>query len=124
MAYILSSLSSDTKYCFWEKQGENIVAVQKEILIKGGANVADKKTLITPNGASTEVSDKDLELLKTNPSFKRHLEKGFIKIVETDNKYKAQEEAEKLDQKDASAQKTPEDYQKKGKKAPATKQSK
>jgi hypothetical protein len=121
MAFILSSLTNDTKYCFWEKKAENLVVVKKEILIKGGANVADKKTLVTPNGASTEVSDEELALLKENPSFKRHLERGFVKIVETDNKYKAKEESEKLDKKDGSAQLTPEVYKKRGKKAPATK---
>lgn len=121
MAFILSSLTNDTKYCFWEKKAENLVVVKKEILIKGGANVADKKTLVTPNGASTEVSDEELALLKENPSFKRHLERGFVRIVETDNKYKAKEESEKLDKKDGSAQLTPEVYKKRGKKAPATK---
>lgn len=121
MAFILSSLTNDTKYCFWEKKAENLVVVKKEILIKGGANVADKKTLLTPNGASTEVSEDELALLKENPSFKRHMERGYIKIVETDSKYKAKEEAEKLDKKDGSAQLTPETYKKRGKKAPATK---
>lgn len=121
MPYILSSLSNDVKYCFWSKVGPNVVVVKKEILIKGGANVADKKTLVTPNGVSTEVSDDDLAMLSKNPSFKRHLERGFLRIVETENKYKAKEEAEKMDKKDKSAQTTKETYKKRGRKAPATK---
>lgn len=121
MPYILSSLTNDVKYCFWGKLGPNVVKVNKEILIKGGANVADKKTLVTPSGVSTEVSREDLDLLMRNPSFKRHLERGFLRIVETESKYKAQDEAEKMEKKDKSAQLTKESYKKRGRKAPATK---
>lgn len=118
MPYIVSSLSADNRYAFYEKTSGNVLRVKKEILIKGGANVTDKKTLLTPHGAVTEVSEQDLELLKTNIGFKNHLEKGFLKIVETDNKYKAEETAEKMGTKDKSAQRTPADYAKGGKKAP------
>lgn len=121
MPYIVSSLSSDNRYAFYEKSSGNVLRVKKEILIKGGAHVANKKTLLAPNGAVTEVSAEDLELLKTNICFKNHLEKGFLKIVETSNKYKAEEVAEKMDSKDKSAQRTAEDYKKEGKKAPRTK---
>ena len=124
MPYIVSSLSSDNRYAFYEKTNGNVLRVKREILIKGGANVTDKKTLITPNGAVTEVSEEELELLKTNVGFKNHLEKGFLKIVETSNKYKAEEAAEKMKAKDKSAQRTPADYEKEGKKAPRTRKGK
>ncbi|MGN0016193.1 MAG: hypothetical protein ACI37O_02505 [Candidatus Avelusimicrobium sp.] len=124
MPYIISSLTADHRYAFYEKTSGNVLRVKKEILIKGGANVANKKTLLTPSGAVTEVSERDLELLKTNISFKNHLERGFLKIMETSNKYKAEETAEKMDAKDKSAQRTPEDYEKEGKKAPRTRKGK
>lgn len=124
MPYIISSMTGDNRYAFYEKTSGNVLRVKKEILIKGGANVSDKKTLLTPNGVATEVSDSDLELLKSNLAFKAHLERGFIKIIETSDKYKAQETAEKMDQKDASAQRTAADYEKEGKKAPRAKKRK
>lgn len=121
MPYIISSLSSDVKYVFWNKVAENVVTPYKEILIKGGAHVADKKTLVMPNGVVTEVSKDDLELLITNPCFKTHLEGGFVKIVETESKHKAQDEGDKMETEDKSAQITPKTYKKRGQKAPATK---
>lgn len=119
MAYILSSLTNDQLYTQWIKNG-NVLSVGKQILIYGGANVSNRKTLITPNGVSTEVSDEDLAILKTIPCFIDHLEKGYLKIMNV-SKYKAQDEAEKMDNKDKSAQVTPEDYEKQGKKKPAKK---
>ena len=121
MPYVISSLSRDNVFAVYEKKSGNVLVVKKSILIKGGANVADKKTLITPSGVATEVSKEDLEILKANTAFKKFMERGFIKVLESGSKFKAQDEAEKMAEKDASAQITKEDYKKKGKKAPRTK---
>ena len=59
--------------------------------------------------------------MKANTAFKKFMERGFIKVLESGSKFKAQDEAEKMTEKDASAQITKEDYKKKGKKAPRTK---
>lgn len=118
MAFIISSLSRNTEYAFYTKVNNNMVRLEKKILIKGGANVADSRTLVTAKGVITEVSDEDLKLLLANVAFKEHLENGFLTIQESGNKYKAQEKAEVLDKKDKSAQLTEEDYKKSGKKAP------
>ena len=55
------------------------------ITILGGAGVADKKTLVAPEGVITNVGDKDLELLKNCPEFKRHLDDGLVKIITNAN---------------------------------------
>ena len=121
MPYVISSLSRDNTFAVYEKKSGNVLVIKKSILIKGGAHVADKKTLVTPNGVPTEVSKEDLEILKENYAFKKFLERGFMKIMESGSKFKAQDESEKMTEKDASAQITKEDYKKKGKKAPRTK---
>ena len=120
MPYIVSSLSSDNRYAFYEKTSGNVLRVKKEILIKGGANVTDKKTLLTPKGAVTEVSAEELELLKTNIGFKNHLEKGCVTFVETSTNYEAEEAAEYRPALDKSAQRTRAESVKEGKKAPRT----
>lgn len=53
----------------------------KEIVIAGRANVADPRTLVTPTGAVTEVSDADLELLKKSAAFQRHVARGFMRVM-------------------------------------------
>lgn len=121
MPYVISSLSRDNVFAVYEKKSGNVLVVKKSILIKGGANVTNKKTLLMPNGVATEVSKEDLEILKENTGFKKFLERGFMKIMESGSKFKAQDEAEKMTEKDSSAQITEEDYKKKGKKAPRTK---
>lgn len=121
MPYVISSLSRDNVFAVYEKKSGNVLVVKKSILIKGGANVTNKKTLLMPNGVATEVSKEDLEILKENTGFKKFLERGFMKIMESGSKFKAQDEAEKMTEKDSSAQITEDDYKKKGKKAPRTK---
>lgn len=121
MPYVISSLSRDNVFAVYEKKSGNVLVVKKSILIKGGANVTNKKTLLMPNGVATEVSIEDLEILKENTGFKKFLERGFMKIMESGSKFKAQDEAEKMTEKDSSAQITEDDYKKKGQKAPRTK---
>ncbi len=58
-----------------------MVRLEKKILIKGGANVADSRTLVTAKGVITEVSDEDLKLLLANVAFKEHLEKKIIRVL-------------------------------------------
>ena len=121
MPYVISSLSRDNVFAVYEKKSGNVLVVKKSILIKGGANVTNKKTLLMPNGVATEVSKEDLEILKENTGFKKFLERGFMKIMESGSKFKAQDEADKMTEKDSSAQITEKDYKKKGQKAPRTK---
>lgn len=119
MAYILSKLANSQCYVKWAKGANGINNIAAKVEIKGGADVINKKTLETPRGVVTEVTEAELELLKENPDFNRHLENGFITII--DNKpseEKIEEKAEAMP-KDASRQKTPKDYKKsKGKAKP------
>ena len=115
MPYITSTMSTGVKYAVYGQSAGGLPIVKKEIEIKGGANVADK-ALYTPNGVVTKVSDDELDLLKANPVFQLHVKAGYLKISKLSG-----ENTKNLEVKDTSAQLTPEDFKKKGKKAPKTK---
>lgn len=55
---------------------------RKSVRIKGGANVKDRYSLATPSGMVTEVTDEELEFLQNNEAFKRHVENGFMKVMD------------------------------------------
>ena len=57
--------------------------IKSAIIIKGGANVAfsaSNKTQRNVKYAVTEVSDEDLKVLKSTPTFMRKVDRGFYTI--------------------------------------------
>lgn len=82
--FIYSTLTANTAYAVYAESGDGSPSFERQILIKGGSNVADKH-FITPYGVMTEVSDEDLATLKTNPVFQKHLDGGFLKIQSRKN---------------------------------------
>lgn len=117
MTYILSRLSSGVDYAFYACGQNGINNVVETIHLDGGADVINKRNLVTPEGVVTEISSDKLEKLKTHPVFQTHLENGFIKIC--DSSKSADKSANELE-KDNSRQLTPQDYRKQNKKAPKT----
>lgn len=79
--YIHSTSSQPMIYPIYAGGGQNRAQKIKEILIKGKANVVDPRTLVTPTGVVTEVSDADLELLKKSAAFQRHVARGFMRVM-------------------------------------------
>ena len=79
--------------------------ILKEIQVAGGANVRDAKSIMTPNGACTEVSDEDYALLEKDHTFQEMVESGHI-IVTTDHHLNVKDNKKK----DGAAPKTPADY--------------
>ena len=71
----------------------------KEIVIKGMANVIDPRTMATPTGVVTEVSDADLELLKKSSAFQRHVARGFMRVMD-----KSELDTSEMQKRDNSAQ--------------------
>lgn len=102
--YIHSTASQPMVYPVYAGGTDKPIKV-KEILINGAANVVDHFTLRTPTGAVTEVSDEDLELLKKNPAFQRHVARGFMKVVG-----ESELNTEDMQAKDNSAQLLDADY--------------
>ena len=112
MAFIISKLSSDTDYVVYGDVTGGKKVILKHILIKGGAGVTDKKTLLLPGGFATEVSEEDLELLEKNHVFQIHKKNGHVSVMHNATKYEAQDTAENAEdlQTDKSRQQTPEDF--------------
>ena len=111
--YIYSTLSANKNFGIRTVSKGGVSIKKGAVCIKGGANIADKRTLITPKGVLTTISDAEYEAIKDLPTFKRQVEKGFLK-VETKST-DAEKVAKNMTAKDAAAQKTKEDLKKKSK---------
>lgn len=81
MPYIFSTATNNCTYVEYDYHNRkgNLPQIKRRVLVKGGANRADKR-LITPNGVVTEVSDDDLAFLVSNAAFIRHQKAGFHRI--------------------------------------------
>lgn len=81
MPTIFSTLSNDRTFPLYEKapEGSNVTKskYKSSILVKGGANVADKH-FNTKSVVETEVTADELKLLQDNASFKRLEKRGFL----------------------------------------------
>jgi len=105
--YVYSTLANDQKYIQWERGGSDMHVQARSVLVKGGAGVTDKR-IVTPLGVVTEISAEDAALLENNPLFRRHAQKGYVRI----DRVKADPEkvAADMNRIDPSAPKTPADY--------------
>lgn len=118
MPYIISRLASGVDYTFYAKGPNNKQIRQGSITINGGAGVANKKTLVTPQGVVTQVTADQLKKLRTNMLFKEHEDGGFVRVLDKDPR-DADKEAIGM-ARDESDQLTPGDYTGVGKKVPET----
>lgn len=114
MPYVLSKLVNTQLYTQYAKGTNNLSNPCARVEIKGGADITDKN-FVTPEGVITKVTDNELEILKANKDFQLHLERGHVKYFGKNPNM--DKEVTKLE-KDNSKPLTPEDYTKKGKKAP------
>lgn len=77
--YIFSTLSCSQHYGEYIKGGADLPIRGKQVLVKGGANVADKM-FVTPRGVVTTVSDEELAIIERDPMFQAHKENGYITV--------------------------------------------
>lgn len=97
--YVYSTLTADQRYR----------TAEGDVLINGGANLATRRTLDTPRGVATQITDEQFAALKRDStSFAKHIENGFV-TAEEGKKRDANEVAENLAGKDKSAQLTKKD---------------
>lgn len=98
MPTIYSMLSNDRSFPKYEpkKGGPGVTKnrYSSSILIKGGANVANKH-FQTKKFVESEVTDAELKILEENKSFQRLKQRGFLSTTKP-----------KSDKKDAAAPKT------------------
>ncbi len=108
MNYIFSTATNDTLFQqFIPTQPGSAAAKGKiRVLIKGGANVADKH-FITSQGAATAVTDEELAFLEDHRVFKLGVENGHYKVSKKN--IEVSKAVADMAKKDASAPGTPQD---------------
>lgn len=118
MTYITCTKSQNTGFPIYKKTASGEWEKERTITIKGNANVISNKTLVTPRGAITTISDEDLEILTKNASFNRMVENGYI-VIHKDKKM----HVEDLKERDDSAQLTKKYFADKGMNVPVSSKS-
>lgn len=122
MPYVYSTLTHSQAYVDYEPMPEvagqlgRLPVERHRVTIEGGHGIPIRKTLVTPYGVMTPVSDDELEFLLAHPIFKLHVENGNVTYSKT--KEDKDTVAASMKQKDNAAQKTPEDFERKGVDAP------
>jgi hypothetical protein len=79
--YVYSTLAADVMYQNHAPGGADIPRVVGEVLIKGGAGVANDR-LVTPRGVATKIDEHQLAMLRENSVFKIHEENGYVAVSE------------------------------------------
>lgn len=121
--YVLSTATNSVSYAFYEMTGD-LPVIRDKITIKGGAGIPSIRSgfgemnqdsegvpMWTADGVVTPVSDARYEMLKDHPIFKKHLDKGLVKVINSDitgNHKAVREHARDMTKRDGFAQMTPE----------------
>jgi hypothetical protein len=105
--HVFSTLACDQRYTNYTSGPDGIPLPTSDILIKGGAGVANDR-LITPQGVHTEVTEEALAELEKNPVFNLHKKNGFITVQA--RRADADKIATDMNAKDKSKPLTPADY--------------
>lgn len=73
-------MSTDFAYTSYGETPEGgIPAVAKQVIVKGGAGVANKN-VVTPQGVATQITSEESEFLMLDPTFQKHAERGFVAL--------------------------------------------
>lgn len=118
MPTICSTMTGAVTYTDWKISPGGLSIAGKQITIKGGANVADRKTIITPRGVGTHVSDEDLAFLENDPVFQFHKKGGFISVDAVSDLRDADLAASDMEGRDDSAPDVEQDFTANGEKPP------
>lgn len=113
--YVYSTLSTDQLYTLYVRGGNDIPRPDKQILVKGGANVANKH-LWTPRGVVTEITEEELALLRDNKLFQTHEKNGYVKVDKA--KVEVEKAVSDMEPRDESSPLQPGDYQVENQAAP------
>jgi hypothetical protein len=128
MKYILSTMTNSVAYAVYDYVGDKqskqgaLPIIRKKIIIGGGANMpsnrsgfgdmsndADGHPIWTASGIVTPVSDENFAILESHELFKKHRDRGYIKVINHDirNNYgEVKRQVGSMERKDASAQLT------------------
>ena len=112
--YIVSHESASVEFPKWIKTKTGIDA-QGSVVINGGAGVINKKTMETPKGVITEITEEDLKFLQTQTLFNEKVKNGSYEIIKDEKKAK---HASRQGKKDQGAQLTAKDFEDAGQTPP------
>lgn len=81
MPYIFSTASTSLSFVEFSKLEKNRhPKIVRKVTIRGGANVPQKRTILTPKGIPTLISDNDLDFLMVDPNFQKFVKRGFLTV--------------------------------------------
>lgn len=108
--YVITTTASNScYYAVYRKLENGVNSLEAKVLIKGGANVANKKSGEAAEKFETILPGSTVNsLLLSNAAFRRKVEKGYIAISTRSVKTSS------LEAKDASAQKVDKDFEESG----------
>lgn len=107
--YVFSTLAAAVSYTGYAAPlGDSLPQVAMSVVVNGGAGVANKRTLDTPRGVVTEVTEEEAKFLAGHPVFQIHLKNGYVQI--SDAKADGDEAAADLTGRDESAPLVDEDF--------------
>lgn len=122
MKYILSTMTNSVSYAFYRNVGD-LPVMRDKITIKGGTGLPSIRSgfgevskdgegtpLWTANGIITPIEDGRYEQLKDHPIFLKHLEQGFVKVLERDiseNHREVTKQVATMEKRDGFAQLNP-----------------
>ena len=126
--YIVSTMTGDVSYCFWNTIG-GVPRIKDKITIRGGAGLPSVKSgfgemsadgegtpMWTAAGVVTPIRADRYELLKDHEVFKKHVAKGLISISNrdiSDNHKAVKKVVEGMEPRDSFSQLTPANYKNK-----------
>ncbi len=80
MFHVFSTLANSNRYMKYRQAPQNDINIaERTVLIKGGSGV-HHKSIGTPLGVYNSVEDEDMEWLKEDPTFKKHVANGYITV--------------------------------------------
>jgi hypothetical protein len=115
MPYVYSTLAAPQEYTEWQRKEDGKNVELRSVHIEGGHGIMNRNFL-TPQGVATQVSADDLTFLNGIHAFNEHVRLGFIAIE--GKKSEESKVVRDMTPRDGSAQITPDDYVKQGKKPP------
>lgn len=93
---------------YGQAPANGIPKVLRRIVVKGGANVSQPKTFVTPNAVLTNITQDDFDFLMKDQHFINFMSNGFMSVISDDQD--VERVAKDMVKKDKSAPKTPDDY--------------
>ena len=82
MNTVISKRPTTIEFVEWDIDDvQHKITPIRSVTIFGGAGVTDPRALIVPEGVATYISDEALAWLETLPKFKRHIDKGFFRVI-------------------------------------------